>query len=252
MEKWLTPALLTRFMFNPYENIVIGNFLYGLGLAMGRHPRGVDGCVNLLQQTPLDPVLGDVMLHFPAVWRLIEFKRTGAKLDKEYAKLELFLGATKNNDRMRAASRLVHWYASSGEDDQAALVRPYLDMRCSDGVGISIERFAVEVVRQACEGESTSLADLDLYMTLISMFGQLKGVNSSGFLVGVSSSGGVTYVPVPDIADLRGTASMLRERMALKAREIDSPHVAFSEAVRRRMLEHHIEPQTPSRGHGRS
>lgn len=238
-------------MFNPYENIVIGNFLYGLGLAMGRHPRGVDGCVNLLQQTPLDPVLGDVMLHFPAVWRLIEFKRAGANMHKEHAKLELFVGATKNNDRMRAASRLVHWYAPSGTDGHAGKVRPYLDMRCSGDVGIPLEQFAVEVVRQACEGESTSLEDLDLYMTLISTFGSLKGVNSSGFLVGVSGSGGLTYVPVPDIGDLRGTASMLRERMAMKSREPVSPLVAFSETVQRVLGEQERKALSQSRGHGR-
>ena len=52
-------------MLSPYENVIIGNFIYGLGLVMGKNPRQIDSCVNLLQQTPLDKVLGDVMLQFP-------------------------------------------------------------------------------------------------------------------------------------------------------------------------------------------
>ena len=67
-------------MLTPYENIIIGNFLYSLGLAIGRSPRPVEACINLTQQTPLDQVLGDVMLQFPGAWRLIEFKRPGARL----------------------------------------------------------------------------------------------------------------------------------------------------------------------------
>lgn len=44
-------------MLSPYENVIIGNFIYGLGLVMGKNPRQIDSCVNLLQQTPLDKVL---------------------------------------------------------------------------------------------------------------------------------------------------------------------------------------------------
>lgn len=58
-------------MLSPYENVIIGNFIYGLGLVMGKNPRQIDSCVNLLQQTPLDKVLGDVMLQFPGAWQLM-------------------------------------------------------------------------------------------------------------------------------------------------------------------------------------
>jgi hypothetical protein len=46
-------------LISPYENIVIGNFLFGLGAAIGLNTRGKaqHACVNLLQQTPLDPTL---------------------------------------------------------------------------------------------------------------------------------------------------------------------------------------------------
>ncbi len=51
-----------------YENVVIGNFLYGLGVSVGAQLRGhvLPASVNLLQQTPEDKALADVLLSFPA------------------------------------------------------------------------------------------------------------------------------------------------------------------------------------------
>ncbi len=59
-----------------YENVVIGNFLYGLGVSVGAQLRGhiLPASVNLLQQTPEDKALADVLLSFPGTLRLIEFK----------------------------------------------------------------------------------------------------------------------------------------------------------------------------------
>ena len=50
-----------------YENIVIGNFLYGLGFAIAKRTASCDfpSIVNLLQQTPDDAVLGDLLFKAP-------------------------------------------------------------------------------------------------------------------------------------------------------------------------------------------
>lgn len=233
-------------MINPYENIIIGNFLYSLGRAMGMHPKGagVEGVVNLLQQTPLDPVLGDVMLHFPAVWRLIEFKRTGAAMDKEYVKYQMLHAATKRRPRLREACRRLHWYVVSGPQDVlvagdpkefAIRVRPYLDLH--DTGGITLEKFIQSIVEEACSDPILSTDELDLCLKIIQTFGSLKGLHSSGLLVGVGGSGGLTYVPITDISDLRGTASMLRERLLAAALQREESHTAFSNKVRQAMLE---------------
>lgn len=233
-------------MINPYENIIIGNFLYSLGRAMGMHPKGagVDGVVNLLQQTPLDPVLGDVMLHFPAVWRLIEFKRTGAAMDKEYAKYQMLHAATKREPSLREASRRLHWYVVSGPQDAleagnpkefAIRVRPYLDLH--DTGGITLEKFIQGIVEDAYSDPILSNDELDLCLKIIKTFGSLKGLQSSGLLVGVGGSGGLTYVPITDISDLRGTASMLKERLLAAALQREESHTAFSDKVRQAMLE---------------
>lgn len=54
-----------------YENVIIGNFLYGLGLDIGIKI-GLDNgtetlpeiIINLLQQTPADKELGDMLWGF--------------------------------------------------------------------------------------------------------------------------------------------------------------------------------------------
>lgn len=55
-----------------YENVVIGNFLDGLGVSIGGRLKTecLPGAVSLLQQTPEDEALGDVLLDFPGTLRL--------------------------------------------------------------------------------------------------------------------------------------------------------------------------------------
>lgn len=230
-------------MLSPYENIIIGNFLYGLGLVMGRRPKPVEGCVNLIQQTPLDKVLGDVMIQFPGAWRLIEFKRVGANLAKENVKLETYRGATKRKG-LRDASLRTHWYVESGphmlrgasaNEAHRMLVRPYLELH--DEGGVTLEVFAQQIVEEAY-GKHVSQADLDLYLRVIKLFGCLKGCNTSGLLVGVNSAGGLVYLPLENIADLRNTARVLLHRMraheaALSAR--DAAVEPFSAAVQQHL-----------------
>lgn len=98
-------------MRDPLENIVIGNFLYGLGLSIG-HRAGTAapvGCVNLLQQTPLDRPLGDVFLRFTGTVRLFEFKRHAADKLKELRKLKVLQAAIRRRPDLRALSHQIHW-----------------------------------------------------------------------------------------------------------------------------------------------
>ncbi len=118
-------------MRDPYENILIGTFLYSLGIVFGRRfPEEVPpGVVNLLQQTPLDGALSDVHLNYPGVVRLIEFKRATNKSDKEHkkrAKLELLLAG---EPVLTDVSRVVHWYIETSESavDWLTRITPYLD-----------------------------------------------------------------------------------------------------------------------------
>jgi len=244
-------------MLSPYENIIIGNFLYGLGLAIGKRPKEVEGCVNLLQQTPLDKALGDVMLQFPGAWRLIEFKRVGANLTKEKVKLHTYRGATRRDQDLRRASLRTHWFVETGQhlidelgnSEFRMMVRPYLELE--EHGGITLEAFAEQVVDDARHG-TVRQKELDLYLRLIRLFGCLDGYETSGLLVGVSSAGGLVYLPLDDIADLNATANLLRARLRAREAELNAKraaHRAFSAAIeeRRRHLQEPIQQPTRER-----
>ena len=84
---------------NLYENVVIGNFLYGLGFAVRAKSNGgiVPSIVNLLQQTPANKQLTDVLLEFPGVVRLIEFKQRSNRANKEKTRIEQLNAAIKKD-----------------------------------------------------------------------------------------------------------------------------------------------------------
>jgi hypothetical protein len=89
-----------------YENLVIGSFLYALGLRVGASRLDClapDFAVHLTQQTPLDKVLGDVMLAGQTSGQtgqksvaLLEFKREASREGRwkersKLLKIEAFL-----------------------------------------------------------------------------------------------------------------------------------------------------------------
>ncbi|WP_405118081.1 hypothetical protein [Pseudomonas leptonychotis] len=115
-----------------YENITIGNFLFALGYAIRDFQQDSKctalGSINLLQQTPADQLLADVLLNFGGVARLLEFKAEGADLRKERGK-HAGLKAAIEKKQLNDISREVHWYVEtkSTEDSLGLLTVPYLD-----------------------------------------------------------------------------------------------------------------------------
>lgn len=202
-----------------YENIIIGNFLYSLGLAMGSRPVRVPGCINLLQQTPLDRPLGDVLVHYPGALRLIEFKRTTADWAKEKTKFSMLSAAISSSQKLQTVSRVVHWFVESGVGDTPTLqvsVRPYLDLNESPPELMTLEVFAHRVVSDgASESDSGADTDADIvneYLQAVTTFSKVKDLKASGLLVSVSGDGALRYVVVENFCDLRMTATALIER----------------------------------------
>lgn len=112
-----------------YENIVIGNFLYTLGWSIGKERKYVPSVINLLQQTPEDKLMGDVLLEYPGVVRLIEFKNKKSSIKKEKRKLGMIEKSLSDNKRMIELSRSVHWYIETDPLNEDCICRivQYLD-----------------------------------------------------------------------------------------------------------------------------
>jgi hypothetical protein len=95
--------------------------------------------VHLMQQTPLDIVLGDVLLAGPRSFALLEFKRTADRRKKERGKLvalEALLRQSKFR-ALRATSRHMHFYVETSDilEEGFSRVPPYLDFLTDDRGG---------------------------------------------------------------------------------------------------------------------
>lgn len=73
-----------------YENTAIGIFIYLLGIETGKRVNekniNLETSVNLYQQTPLDPKLGDILAKWQGKFFILEFKRHKDELSEEKTK----------------------------------------------------------------------------------------------------------------------------------------------------------------------
>lgn len=220
-----------------YENVVIGNFLYGLGYAVrAKRDSGVTAAViNLLQQTPSDKLLGDLLVEFPGVVRLIEFKTSENRSGKEPARHRKLWARLQDDTRLQVVSRSVHWYVESATPDGEFRVRivPYLDAyeirprtdrperparriatdpaQMQDRLETFIERTALEVAH----GDSAiSQEDAKSYLQWVRMTQSDGEVGTGGLLLVADADGTLHYAFLQDLLELR-----LQHRLWLELNE---------------------------------
>jgi hypothetical protein len=212
-----------------YENLVIGNFLFALGLKIGarQHDYVAPGlAANLLQQTPLDVVLGDVQLAGPSAVALLEFKRTAGKRWKERSKLRKIEALLEGPEfqELRTTSREIHFYVETGDvlEDGFSRVLPYLDLR-TDRPGRRLELLIDDLACRARSGRELSEMDRQVCQRYLHLVCDSQGRSyypSPGLLVGVGGNGRIAFAQVEDIRDLRTTFAAIREHEITLAREI--------------------------------
>jgi hypothetical protein len=203
-----------------YENITIGNFLFALGYSIrDKQPRRqLAGSINLLQQTPADELLGDVLLKFTGVVRLIEFKAEGADLTKErgkHAALQVALEELGLVD----VSKDVHWFVETKATEHTLGLRtlPYLDAFPRPR-GPKLQRFD-DFINTLAEDIATQRvtytgAQIKEYMAWVRHINAGGGEVRSGGLLLVAEPGGlVRFAPLEDMLDLN-----MHDRPWVKAR----------------------------------
>ncbi|WP_085688317.1 MULTISPECIES: hypothetical protein [unclassified Pseudomonas] len=189
-----------------YENIIIGNFLFGLGWALNaKNPSGSIGCaINMLQQTPADKLLGDLMVGFKGVVRLIEFKREGADMTKELAKHSLLSKAVASADLARI-SREVHWYLEAGATEESLNSRivPYLEAFDSDDYTQSMSSFIQELADEVVNPKNLYTNEqVAEYLHWLRMTQGSGRIGSGGLLLVADQNGTLRYLPMRDLMDL--------------------------------------------------
>ncbi|WP_422192083.1 hypothetical protein [Aquabacterium sp.] len=182
------------------------------------------------------------MIRYPGtVVRLYEFKRQSADITKEKRKLTVLQAAIRRRQDLRAISQEIHWYVETkkGHPDFSFEARPYLDMLDRSHAHVGLTETIDQVVSHALNAEPKhDMALVQEYLDAVSLFAGKRGGTSSGMLVTVDSKGGVSYVGVEDIRDLRETPHHLLERTRL-------------EGIRERSIQLELErAQKPSRGRG--
>lgn len=241
-------------MRDPYENITIGNFIYGLGLTMGRRCKtdSPPGALNLLQQTPADSTLADVLIQFPGVIRLIEFKRKNNNSPKELLKRERIATALTGRKDLVSISRSIHWYIETEplpaeKNEWLTTICPYLDLgntdRPSSTLADYLKVFTDEVLDETSVRQAPAL--VKEYLALISRTPKSFG-GSSAMLLSVAKDGGLNYIVVNDYRDLELIHKKLIEMVRDQAKSIELENSQLPDRTTR---DRHRE-RDHERGHG--
>lgn len=189
-----------------YENITIGNFLFSLGYSIRDKQwcssPSTAGSVNLLQQTPADQLLGDVLLDFCGVVRLLEFKAEGANQKKELGK-HAGLKRIIEDMGLSEVSREVHWYVETNAtpDSLALLTAPYLDAFPRENLlkNQKLEDL-VESTAQAIADRQTSFtgAQISQYLLAIKTVSGKTSSGTGGLLLLAEPGAALKFAPLED------------------------------------------------------
>lgn len=203
----------------PHENVIVGNFLYMLGLTLGSRSGGKPppGCVNLLQQTPNDRLIGDILAAFHGTVRIIEFKRSTADMAKELTKLTLLQSALRINPHLLATSEKIHWYIETIKPtslDIDTKVRPYLHLQNQDhpdGKDLMsfIDKF-VEDILAAMRPNEGSVKLIQEYLRMLPKANGSKTTSAGGLIVTASKEKGIQYIATRDFRELALTLEVLQ------------------------------------------
>ncbi len=200
-----------------YENVAIGNFLYGLGFAVAKRVKGQDlpSIVNLLQQTPDDPLFGDVLIRAPGVLRLFEFKQRDNKDSKEPERHAKLVRNLAGKDDLVRISRIVHWFVETAPEEKTFFSRivPYLDAYPRTAARHDFASF-VNATADAVAGgtETLSQEDMAKYLAHLLLLHKSGAVGSGGLVVKMSETGELHYAELTSVLDLILTRQSVLEQ----------------------------------------
>jgi hypothetical protein len=193
-----------------YESVVIGNFLYGLGASVRAKSKSetVISSINLLQQTPADTELADVLIKFSGLVRIVEFKTFENKDPKEYIKWTKLNAALKSREDLIPVSRSVHWFVETDPQEESFISRivPYLYAYprkrkefCHDLAGF-IEDIAEEAM---CEKNNIELKKISEYLAFLKACQGKGRAETGGLILAINSKGKLMFGELSDMLQLR-------------------------------------------------
>ncbi|MCO7226636.1 hypothetical protein [Pleionea sp. CnH1-48] len=203
-----------------YENIVIGNFLYALGFCI-RSKSHLDvqpGIINLLQQSPADTLLGDLLVEFQGTTKLIEFKQISNKSKKEREKHRKIRGAIVGSEALEEISRDIHWFVETSpvNDSFTSRIVPYLDAYPEEETMFEFPEFVEHIADRAVdENNQFSEDQLKKYLDVIKNLNGPDDIGTGGLLVHIDKKGNIRYMELVDMTQLRLTHKLYLSEMKL-------------------------------------
>lgn len=230
-----------------YENIVIGNFLYALGISIGKATTDVTqfSSINLLQQTPDDPLLGDLLFEYPGVVRLIEFKNRKSRKTKERDRIKQIKIALGDNRGMLEISNAVHWYIETDPFEKVCFNRIVPFLSAFEGPGFhTIESFIRLVTDEVKNhNQDVSRDSIKAYLQIVAGCqgtqdegGGDIGTSSGGLLLCVNKTG-FTFIQYTDTLQLQ-----LQHKEFIKSLDQEMVSVMVPDVEK-------VKTKTLSRGH---
>lgn len=193
-----------------YENVVIGNFLYSLGFSVCAKSKGTINpvSVNLLQQTPVDRTLGDVLIQSPGTLRLIEFKQTTNKSKKEIDKQQFLLDSIKGDFQLMQVSRSIHWFLETGIKGELNMMVtkavPYLDAFSGVETRYDFNGFVQSIASEAVRPQPLFSEELlKSYLQLVANINGGDTSGSGGMILHLDKNGSIKFCELQDLMQLR-------------------------------------------------
>lgn len=194
----------------PYENILIGHFIHTLGYVAGMHRLDLDhSAVQLLQQTPHDYTVGDLLAHLQGRNFIFEFKRNQDQVVTELTKPHrvqlLQLLEQPEAVKFRSISRRGHFLCFPTANTLSFM--PYVELANSSNQRQdqlkTLTTFCHAMISPTSE-IGMPYAQLSIYLKMLEHIAkQTKGTGSAsgagGLIMNISPQGEITYVQYDDL-----------------------------------------------------
>lgn len=236
-----------------YENFVIGNFLYGLGVEMAHRHIGrpmPPTLTSLFQQTRDDEHYGDIIIKNPGIFRVLEFKREANRSYKEKAKLQMLEWGLQSSiftpfqaEQLKAVSRKVHLYVEIPKGKSLVgnvRVTSYLDFE-QPSERMDLAEFVRAVAAEA-SGTSKTEEDMEQIEWYLTFLCACRGSDSAALLILVTADGQLHYDPVSDIRDVLRPKRDILDRQMQHYQELVLEREAQGERLYERLLRNTVEP----------
>lgn len=172
-----------------YENQLIGYFIYQLGIRACRKGTELIDNVQLLQQTPFDAPLGDILTKCSGKFFLIEFKRTFKHRNHEvvkqkFIKLDAFC---KKNNNLLLASKRCH-FAAFGDEKSNILFLNYILLNSAEIPQNQIE--INEFIDKISDDSNIGISDYSQFLKYISIISEIESSedSSTGIIVNIEKN----------------------------------------------------------------